>query len=61
MLQQQANGKTVSQIVREPGLRKATSYAWKSKCAGASVAELTRLKHLEEEHRKLKQLSADLS
>jgi putative transposase len=57
ILQQQASGQTVAQIVREHGLSEATFYAWKSKYAGASVAELTRLKHLEEENRKLKQLT----
>jgi len=61
ILQQQAGGQTVAQIVREHGLSEATFYAWKSKYAGASVAELTRLKHLEEENRKLKQMFADLS
>jgi putative transposase len=47
--------------VREHGLSDATFYAWNSKYTGASVAELTRLKHLEEENRCLKQMSADLS
>ncbi|WP_354580923.1 transposase [Hymenobacter sp. UYP22] len=47
--------------MREHGLSKATFYAWKSKYAGASVAELIRLKPLEEENRKLKQMFADLS
>jgi len=61
ILQQQASGQTVAQIVREHGLSEATFYAWKSKYAGASVTELTRLKHLEEENRKLKQMFADLS
>jgi len=61
ILHQQASGQTVAQIVREHGLSEATFYAWKSKHAGASVAELTRLKHLEEANRKLKQLFADLS
>lgn len=61
ILQQQANGQTVARIVREHGLSEATFYAWKSKYAGASIAELTRLKHLEEENRKLKQLFANLS
>jgi putative transposase len=60
-LQQQANGQTVAQIVREHGLSEATFYAWKSKYAGASVAELTQLKHLEEENSKFKQMFADLS
>ena len=61
ILHQQASGQTVAQIVREHGLSEATFYAWKSKYAGASVTELTRLKHLEEENRKLKQMFADLS
>nr|GFC50873.1 hypothetical protein [Tanacetum cinerariifolium] len=61
ILQQQAGGQTVAQSVREHGLSEATFYAWKSKYAGASVAELTRPKHLEEENRKLKQMFADLS
>lgn len=47
--------------MREHGLSEATFYAWKSKYAGASVAELTRLKRLEEENRKFKQMFADLS
>ena len=48
---QQQRGQTVAQMVRH-GLSEATFYAWKSKYAGASVAELTRLKHLAEEKRK---------
>jgi putative transposase len=51
----------VAQIVREHGLSEATFFAWKSKYAGAGVAELTRLKHLEEGNRKLKQMFANLS
>jgi len=61
ILQQQASGQTVAQIVREHGLSEATFYAWKSKYAGVSVAELTRLKHLEDENKRLKQMFADLS
>ncbi len=51
----------MAQIVREHGLSEAPFYACKSKYAGASVAELTRLKHLGEENRRLQQLFADLS
>ena len=61
ILQQQQSGQPVAQIVREHGLSEAPFYAWKSKYAGASVAELTRLKHLEGENRRLKQLFADWS
>jgi putative transposase len=38
-----------------------TFYAWKKKYAGMGVTELRRVKQLEEENRKLKQLVADLS
>jgi putative transposase len=36
-----------------------TSYRWKRKYAGSGLAELRRLKLLEEENRKLKQFMAD--
>jgi putative transposase len=61
ILQQQASGQTVAQIVHEHGLSEAPFYTWRRKYDGASVAELTRLKYLEEENRKLKQLFAELS
>ncbi len=39
----------------------ATFYRWKKKFKGMGVAELRRLRQLEDENRKLKQLVADLS
>ena len=39
----------------------ATFYRWKKQFGGMGVVELRRLKQLEEENRKLKQLVADLS
>jgi putative transposase len=38
-----------------------TFYRWKKRFAGLGVAELRRLRTLEEENKKLKQLVADLS
>ena len=49
------------EVCRKVGISQATFYAWKKKYAGLGVAELRRLKQLEEENRKLKQLVADLS
>jgi putative transposase len=43
------------------GISEQTFYRWKKQYAGMGVAELRRLKQLEEENRKLKQLVADLS
>ena len=42
------------------GIAEQTSYRWKKKYAGLGIAELRRLKQLEEENRKLKRLVADL-
>lgn len=61
ILKQQEAGQTVAQIAREHAISEATFYTWKSKYAGMQVAELTRLKELEEENRRLKQMYADLS
>lgn len=49
------------EIVRKLGVSEQTFYRWKRRFAGMGVAELRRLKQLEEENRKLKQLVADLS
>lgn len=43
------------------GVSEQTFYRWKKLYAGMGVAELRRLKQLEEENRKLKALVADLS
>ena len=51
----------MAQICREHSLSEPTFYSWKGKFGGMSVSELQRLKHLEEENRRLKQLYAELS
>jgi putative transposase len=43
------------------GVSDPTFYRWKKLYAGLGVNEVRRLKHLEEENRKLKQMVADLS
>lgn len=60
-LRQHENGTTVAEIVRKMGITEQTFYRWKKKFGGLGIAELRRLKQLEEENRKLKQLVADLS
>ena len=60
-LRQHESGTAVAEIVRKMGIAEQTFYRWKKKYAGLGVAELRRLKQLEEENRKLKQLVADLS
>jgi len=53
ILRQQDQGQTVAQICREHSLSEPTFYSWKSKFGGMSVSELQRLKHLEDENRRL--------
>ena len=61
ILRQQDQCQTVVQICREHGISEHAFYSWKSKFGGMNVSELQRLKHLEEENRRLKQLYAELS
>ena len=43
------------------GISEQTFYRWKKKYGGLGMNELRRLKQLEEENRRLKQMIADLS
>jgi putative transposase len=54
-------GAPVLELCRKYGIAEQTFYRWKKKYEGMGVAELHRLKQLEEENRKLKTLVADLS
>lgn len=60
-LRQAESGTPVSEVCRKMGISEQTFYRWKRKYIGMGVAEVRRLKILEEETRKLKQLVADLS
>ena len=60
-MRQAESGTPVSEICRKMGIAEQTFYRWKKKFAGMGVAEVRRLRVLEEENRKLKQLVADLS
>jgi putative transposase len=60
-LRQAENGTPVTEICRSLGIAEQTFYRWKKRFAGLGVAELHRLRQLEDENRKLKQLVADLS
>jgi putative transposase len=60
-LQQAEQGTLVTEVVRKMGISEATFYRWKKRYGGLGVSEIRRLKQLEEENQKLKQLVADLS
>jgi putative transposase len=61
ILRQVEAGKPAVEACREHGISEQTFYRWKKKYGGMGVAELRRLRQLEEENAKLKQLVADLS
>ena len=48
-------------VARNHGISKATLYNWKSKYRGMEVSQVRRLKELEEENRKLKQMYEELA
>jgi putative transposase len=54
-------GVPLAELVRKHGISRATYFNWKSKYAGATVADLKRMKELEAENSKLKRMYADLA
>jgi putative transposase len=60
-LRQAESGTAVEEICRKIGVSEPTFYRWKKQFTGMGVAEIRRLKQLEEENAKLKRLVADLT
>ena len=60
-IKENENGRSAEEISRELGINKATFYNWRKKYSGMESSQLKRLKELEEENRKLKQMYAELS
>jgi putative transposase len=59
-LREAESGTPVTEVCRRMGVSEQSFYRWKRKYTGMGVAELRRLKQLEEENRKLKKIVADL-
>jgi putative transposase len=60
-LRQAENGVKIEEVCRKLGVSEATFHNWKKKYGGLGVAELRKLKELQEENQRLKQIVADLS
>jgi len=60
-LRQVESGTTVGEVCRKLGVTEQTYYRWKRKFAGMGIAELRRLREVEDENRRLKQIVADLT
>lgn len=61
ILKEAETGVALEDLSRQHGFSKATFYKWKSKYGGMDTNALRRLKELEEENRRLKQMYANLS
>ena len=61
VLKEAEAGAKTTELCRAHGISEATFYNWKAKFGGMDVADAKRLKGLEDENRKLKQLVGELS
>ena len=59
ILKQAQSGMKIVDLCRLHGISDATFYNWRTKYGGMEVSEAKRLKDLEAENRKLKQMLAD--
>jgi putative transposase len=55
------DGPSVEEVCRKAGISRQTYYRWRKKYVGLMPSEVRRLKQLEGENRRLKQMVADLS
>ena len=60
-LRQVEAGAPLAEVTRKLGVSEKTYYLWRKKYAQMGMAEIRKLRLLEEENRKLKQLVADLT
>ena len=58
-LQEADAGAKVDEICRRLGVSRVTFYRWKAKFSGMQVSDAKRLRQLEDENRRLKQMVAD--
>lgn len=60
-LKQAETGTPLAEVIRKMGISEATFYNWKKKYGGMTGSDIQKLRQLEEENRRLKQIVADLS
>lgn len=61
VLKEVEQGRSVPEVARELGVDKSTIYYWRKRYGGMEVSQVKRLKELEDENRRLKQMYADVS
>lgn len=61
ILKAHEQGQSASDLCREHGISQPTFYKWRKQYGGMEASQVKRLRDLEEENRRLKQMYADLS
>lgn len=61
VLKEAEAGMPIAELCRKHGISDATYYNWRAKYGGMTVSDAKKLKQLEDENRRLKQIVADLS
>lgn len=61
VIKEYEGGRDLKDVCRKLSIHKSTFYNWRKKYSGMDAQELKRLKELEEENRKLKQMYAELA
>ncbi len=61
ILKEVEKGRTVKDVCREHTVSEATYYQWKTKYGGMEASDIKKLRDLDDENRRLKQMYADLS
>lgn len=54
-------GRSAKEVCREYGISQGTFYNWRAKYGGMEASDVKRLKELEQENQRLKQMYANLS
>jgi putative transposase len=60
-VKQMEGGRATKEVARELGVSDQTLYNWKAKYGGMEVSDVKKLRALEDENRRLKEMVADLS
>lgn len=61
ILKESEAGANTKELCRKHGVSPNTFYKWKAKYGGLEVSDLTKLRGLEDENRRLKRIVADLT
>ncbi len=60
-IKEHEGGRKAEEVCRDLGITTAAFYKWRQRYGGLEVADVKRLKELEEEHSRLKRMYAELS